>query len=167
MDSIQLTHNQVKNNKTDKEIIVIACTIRTPENVGMLFRISEAFGVQKVILIGESPNLSNKKVLRTARSTEKKLNIEFVAEVQEIIMTLQKNKFQLIGLELTNKSTRLQEFDFKTSNKIAIFIGSERFGISNEILQQLDKTVHVDLFGENSSVNVVNAVAIALYEIMR
>ena len=167
MNSIQLTHNQVRNNNNNKEIIVITDTIRTPENVGMIFRVSEAFGVKKVILLGDSPKLSNKKVLRTARSTEKNLQIEYVDEIQLVVDDLIKNNFQLIGLELTNSSIGINQFTVSSINKIAIFIGAERFGIDEKILKQLEKIVHIDLFGKNSSINVVNALAIALFELTK
>ena len=160
----QLLHSQVVNNKLIKELVVVSENIRTPENVGMLFRISEAFGVKKVFLVGESPNLENKKVLRTARSTDKNLDIQLFNNSEEVIKKLNQDGFQLVGLELTSKSKYIAISDF-SKNKIAIFIGAERFGLSQETLQKLDKSVHINLFGKNSSINVVNALAIALYQI--
>ena len=160
----QLLHSQVVNNKLIKELVVVSENIRTPENVGMLFRISEAFGVKKVFLVGESPNLENKKVLRTARSTDKNLDIQLFNNSEEVIKKLSQDGFQLVGLELTSKSKYIAISDF-SKNKIAIFIGAERFGLSQETLQKLDKSVHINLFGKNSSINVVNALAIALYQI--
>ena len=160
----QLIHSQVVNNKLIKELVVVSENIRTPENVGMLFRISEAFGVKKVFLVGESPNLENKKVLRTARSTDKNLDIQLFNNSEEVIKKLSQDGFQLVGLELTSKSKNIAISDF-SKNKIAIFIGAERFGLSQETLQKLDKSVHINLFGKNSSINVVNALAIALYQI--
>lgn len=163
----QLVHTEIINSKSTKEIIVISENIRTPENVGMLFRISEAFGVKQVFLVGESPNLENKKVLRTARSTNKVLDIQLFENSKEIIEKLKKNNYQLVGLELTDISTSLPNIDVTSNSKIALFIGAERFGIEAKTLEQLDKVIHIDLFGKNSSINVVNALAIALYEITK
>ena len=163
----QLGHQEVINKKQYKELVVVTENIRTPENVGMLFRISEAFGVSKVFLIGDSPNLENKKVIRTARNTEKQLKINLFVDSQEVITKLKKEKYQLIGLELTYASKSLQSVDFLEYDRIALFVGAERFGIAKSTLLQLDQIVHIDLFGKNSSINVVNAVGIALYEINR
>ena len=163
----QLSHNEIVNTINQKEIIVITDNIRTPENVGMLFRVSEAFGVTKVILIGESPDLTNNRVKRTARSTEKELSISFNQNSTEVIQSLKKNSFHLIGLEITNTSTLLNKFNFSKQNKIALFIGNERNGINPEILNELDTILHFDLFGKNSSINVINALTIGLYEILR
>jgi len=163
----QLTHNEVVNTITSKEIIVVSENIRTPENIGMLFRISEAFGVKQVYLVGNTPNLENKKVLRTARSTEKELDIKIFENSNQIIENLKKQGFKLIGLELTDNSKSISKNNFSKFDKIALFIGAERFGIEDSTLKQLNIIVHIDLFGKNSSINVVNALAIALYEISK
>lgn len=163
----QLTHFEVEKVKSNKEIIVIAENIRTPENVGMIFRVSEAFGVKKVIFMGESPNLSNRKVLRTARSTEKELEITLNETPENIIPRLKNEDYLLIGLEITENSKILKNFDFSAHRKIAFFIGAERYGIDEKTLQQLDVNLHFNLFGKNSSVNVVNALTVGLYEATR
>ncbi|MEE9350502.1 MAG: TrmH family RNA methyltransferase [Flavobacteriaceae bacterium] len=167
MNQSQLTHKEVNNKENTKEIVVITNNIRTPENVGMLFRISEAFGVKRIFLIGETPNLNNKKVLRTARSTEKMLDITFVETAAKLITDLRTDNFQLIGLELAQNSVSITDFNFLNQSKIALFVGAERFGIDAQILDNLDACVHINMFGKNSSVNVVNALAIALFEINR
>ena len=161
----QLIHSEITNNIKNKDIIVISDNIRTPENIGMLFRISEAFGVQKVFLVGNSPDLTNKKVLRTARKTEKKLIIKSVEKMQPLLDSLKKENYFLLGLEHTNTSKNIKKYNFSKHQKIVILVGAERFGIEEETLKFLDNTIHIEMFGENSSINVVNALGICLYEI--
>ncbi len=167
MKTKQLAHEEVANKKSKKEIVVVTDGIRTPENVGMIFRIAEAFGVKKVFLVGESPDLNNKKVIRTARSSQKALEIQFLKTMPNLMKKLKKENYLLLGLELTNTSTSIHKFDFTKNKKIALFIGAERFGIAEETLAALDANVHINLFGKNSSINVVNALGICLYEITR
>lgn len=166
MDS-QLSHNQIKNSNHNKELIVISENLRTPENVGMMIRVAEAFGALKVITCGNSHNLTNKKVLRLARSCEKNILFDSNKDIIEAISQLRNDGYTLIGLEITQNSLPIQSFDFKSLNKIALIIGSERQGISDSTIKQLDHTVHFNLFGKNSSVNVINALSIGLYEITR
>jgi 23S rRNA (guanosine2251-2'-O)-methyltransferase len=165
--SKQLTHNEVEQVQSNKEIIVVAENIRTPENVGMIFRVSEAFGVKKVILIGDNIELNNRKIIRTARNTDKELTIQTEETTQSIIADLKTNGYSLLGLEITDSSKLLQNFNFSEHKKIALFIGAERYGISEDTLQNLEDTLHFNLFGKNSSVNVVNALTVGLYEITR
>jgi len=60
-----------------------------------------------------------------------------------------------------------QNFNFSKYQKIAIFIGAERFGIDEKTLTNLNAIVHINMFGKNSSINVVNSLGICLYEITR
>ena len=165
--ALQLDHSQIKNKTTDKEVLIVTENIRTPENVGMIFRISEAFAVKKIIIVGQSPDLLNKKVLRTARSTEKELDILYVEEMQEVISKLKAEDYKLLALEVADTSIDLREYDFSQNNKTALFIGSERFGIESKTLSAMDNCIHINMFGKNSSINVVNALSIALYEFTR
>ncbi len=164
---IQLTHNEVTNTKTNKEIIVVAEEIRSPDNVGMILRVSEAFGCKKVIFLGDTADLENRRVKRTARSADKELEVLFNQHSHEVIQHLKEEKFNLFGLEITDDSLPLKGFDFTERNKIALFIGNERNGIDFPILKEMDAILHFDLFGKNSSINVVNALSVALYEITR
>ncbi len=166
MKTKQLIHSEITNNSKVKEIIVITENVRTPENIGMLFRVSEAFGVKKVFLVGDSPDLTNRKVIRTARNTEKELSIQYFNEMQPLLDSLKNDNYFLIGLELTNNSQNIKNYDFNKHQKIALFIGAERFGISDTTLQNIDVCVHIEMFGKNSSMNVVNALGICLYEIL-
>tara|TARA_B110000259_G_scaffold56002_1_gene66019 strand:+ start:25955 stop:26455 length:501 start_codon:yes stop_codon:yes gene_type:complete len=163
----QLSHNEIKNTATNKEIIVVADEMRSPENVGMILRVSEAFGSKKVIFLGDSPTLEKRKVKRTSRSAEKGLALSFNQLPQEIIKDLKARGFKLIGIEITDNSSAIKEYDFSKINKLAVLIGNEKEGINSAILKQLDSILHFDLFGKNSSINVVNALSVALYEITR
>jgi len=165
--SIQLSHSEITNTVTNNEIIVVADEIRSPANVGMILRVSEAFGSKEVIFLGNTPNLENRKVKRTSRSSENGLKILFNQPTKETIESLKSRDFKLIGIEITDNSSAIKDFDFIKLNKIAVFIGNEKEGIDSEILKKLDCIFHFDLFGKNSSINVVNALSVALYEINR
>ena len=73
--------------------------------------------------------------------------------------------FEKIALEITTESQKIEDLELNFNKKIALIIGSEISGISNELLEICNKTVHIEMFGKNSSMNVVQAASIALYEI--
>ncbi|MFV5700685.1 TrmH family RNA methyltransferase [Flavobacterium sp. XS2P12] len=78
---------------------------------------------------------------------------------------LLESNYEIIPLEITNTSKPLKEIDFLSSKKVALVIGSEINGICNEIFTISNQTVHINMFEENSSMNVVQAASIALYEL--
>ena len=58
----QLSHNDIENEQKQFPITIVCDAIRTPENIGMCFRISESFGVQKIYFHENSPSIENKIV---------------------------------------------------------------------------------------------------------
>jgi tRNA G18 (ribose-2'-O)-methylase SpoU len=70
-------------------------------------------------------------------------------------------------LEITNNSKPLGKFTFPKNKKIALIIGDENFGVSEAVLNLSEDIIHINMFGQNSSMNVVQATSITLYEISR
>lgn len=159
----QLTHYEIKNNEQKFPITIVCDAIRTPENIGMCFRISESFGVQKIYLHESSPSIENKNVQRTARNTINQINFERYTDFEQLILELKKEGNKIIGIEITDKSINIQDYDFTSEKKIVLLLGSERNGIEN--INLVDKTVAIPMYGRNSSMNVIHSLAITLYEV--
>jgi 23S rRNA (guanosine2251-2'-O)-methyltransferase len=160
---IQLTHNDVENNQQKFPITIVCDAIRTPENIGMCFRISESFGVQKIYFHANSPSIENRKVINTARNTIQQINYETYSDFSKTIEALKKEGNTIIGIEITDKSIDIQDFNFKKHEKIVLLLGSERNGIEN--INLVDETIAIPMYGRNSSMNVIHSLAITLYEI--
>ena len=107
-----------------------------------------------------------RKMVKTSRSTEKYVSYELSKNILEVIGSY-KNSHLLLGLEITSNSLPIKEFTFETEKPLALIIGNENFGISEEVLKHLDQTVHITMYGQNSSMNVVQATTVALYEITK
>jgi tRNA G18 (ribose-2'-O)-methylase SpoU len=128
----------------------------------MCFRISESFGVEKIYLHETSPTIENRIVKKTARNTLAQIQHETYTDFTETINNLKSEGNTIIGIEITDQSVDIQEFDFKVYEKIVLLLGSERNGIEN--INLVDKTVSIPMYGRNSSMNVVHSLSIALYE---
>lgn len=159
----QLAHNDVENKQQKFPITIVCDAIRTPENIGMCFRISESFGVEKIYFHENSPSIENRKVINTARNTINQIDYESYRKFDELIHQLKLEGNTIIGIEITDKSIDIQDFDFKNSEKIVLLLGSERNGIEN--INLVDETIAIPMYGRNSSMNVIHSLAITLYEI--
>ncbi|MEO9571528.1 MAG: TrmH family RNA methyltransferase [Polaribacter sp.] len=159
----QLTHYDIKNKQQQFPITIVCDTIRTPENIGMCFRISESFGVQKIYFHENSPSIENRKVINTARNTINQIAHDNYSDFDELINNLKQEENTIIGIEITDKSINIQNFNFKNHKKIVLLLGSERNGIKNTDL--IDETIAIPMYGRNSSINVIHSLAITLYEI--
>ncbi|WP_343330212.1 TrmH family RNA methyltransferase [Polaribacter staleyi] len=159
----QLTHYDIENNQKQFPITIVCDAIRTPENIGMCFRISESFGVQKIYFHEASPSTENRIVKKTARNTVNQIQHEVYNNFEALINQLKAEGNTIIGIEITDKSIDIQDFNFKNHKKIVLLLGSERNGIENVDL--LDHTIAIPMFGRNSSMNVIHSLAITLYEV--
>ena len=163
---MQLNHYNTKFKKQTFSVIIVAENVSNAPNIGSLFRISDAFGVEKLILCGDNIAL-NKKMTKTSRATEKVVSYEFNSSAIEVVKSFKNKGYQIISLEITNKSNPLQTYRFSNKKPIVLVVGDENFGVSEAILSISDDVVHIDMFGQNSSMNVVQATNIILYEITK
>ena len=159
----QLTHYDITNSQKKFPITIVCDAIRTPENIGMCFRIAESFGVSKIYLHENSPSTENRIVKKTARNTINQIAYETYQNFDTLIEQLKHNNHTIIGIEITDESINIQDFDFKNTEKIALLLGSERGGLQN--IELVDSTVAIPMYGRNSSMNVVHSMAITLYEV--
>lgn len=163
---MQLTHYDSKFKKQTFPIILICDNVTNASNIGSLFRVADAFGVEKLVLCGENITLG-RKMMKTSRAAEKVVNFEIAPSALAVAKQLKKLNHQLISLEITDTSTPIHRFQFSEKRPIVIVVGDENFGVSKDILTISDAVVHIDMFGRNSSMNVVQAANIALYEITK
>ena len=95
------------------------------------------------------------------------MNYDIQESALKVIEKLKDRDYQIISLEITTTSQPIYNFKFSTKKPIVLVIGDENFGVSEAILNQSNAIIHIDMFGKNSSMNVVQATNIALYEITK
>ncbi|TYA78632.1 TrmH family RNA methyltransferase [Seonamhaeicola marinus] len=163
---MQLTHYNNNFSKRIFPITVVCDNVTNAPNIGSLFRICDAFGIEKLILCGNSIPFG-RKMTKTSRATEKSVNFEIHDSALDIISDLKSKDYNIISLEITNESKPIHLCKFSQDKPIVLIIGDENFGIQEPLLKLSDATIHIDMFGQNSSMNVVQATNIALYEITK
>lgn len=164
---MQLTHHNTLFQKKEFPLILVCDTVTSPANIGGLFRIAEAFGIREILFCGNRPPEFSPRMKKTARSADKRVSSSYNKNTTEIIARLKDEEFTIVSLEITAQSTALHHFDFSAFSKIALVAGNESLGVSPDAIRASDHCVHIEMFGNNSSMNVVQATGIALYEITR
>jgi TrmH family RNA methyltransferase len=129
--------------------------IRSPYNLGAIFRTASAFGVEKIWLSKDCPSVDHPRCQKTAMGSTTHLAWERCEELRPSL--------PMFGLELGG--TSLDQFNFP--HRALVAIGSEEWGLSPQTLMQCKKSlgiVTIPLHGQKSSLNVAASVAILLYE---
>ena len=161
----QLTHYNTTFENKQFPITVICDEVYFQDNIGSIFRICDAMGVSKIIFSGEDFVFSERKINKTSRSTHKHLPYEILKSKETLIEFIQKSEAQVVAIEITATSQPLNTLQLIPNQPLLLIIGNEIHGISDEILTIVATHTHIPMFGKNSSMNVVQSLAIALYEI--
>ena len=98
---MQLTHSNSNFNNKKFPIVLICDHVTNAPNIGGLFRISDAFGVERLILCGDNISLG-RKVSKTSRATEKSVEFLLNKNISEIVNNYKQRDFQIIALEITS-----------------------------------------------------------------
>ena len=167
MKDYQLMHDECKKEIRKYPICLLANDINVPMNIGNLFRMADALGVQKIFLCGTSPVPPNKKINRSARATVKIVDYEYQADALEVVRQLKSENYTIVSLEITKNSLDILDFRPKPTDKICLIIGSENTGVSQDLLDASDVAVHIQMYGQNSSMNVAMATTIAVFELIK
>lgn len=146
-------------------LVLIAHNIRSAENVGSLFRSADALGVSKIYLSGYTPKITHPKLKKTALGAEKSVSSEQEVNIQKVLEKLKREEYHIVGLEIDNKSTALNQFK-AGSQKIALLLGNEVEGIPPYLREICDELIYIPMQGIKESLNVTIAAAVASYVLL-
>jgi 23S rRNA (guanosine2251-2'-O)-methyltransferase len=145
-------------------MIVLLDNIRSTYNVGSILRTCDALGVKRVYLCGLTPDADNQKVLKTSLGAEKNIKVIYASSTLIVCKKLLKEKYHLISLELNKNSEDINRV--KIVEPIALVIGNEISGVSDDILQLSEKIIHIPMKGVKESLNVSVAFGIAAHALL-
>jgi tRNA G18 (ribose-2'-O)-methylase SpoU len=161
---VQLVHQQTQWKKHSFPITIACDNWQDPRNVGMAFRLAEAFGVQSLWLGGSTPVPPNQKIKRASRSTYQRIPYIQQADLKAALLEAKTAGQRIIGIEITSNSSKLGDVATRYYNqKNILVLGAEKQGISEDILSIVDACAHIPMYGDNSSLNVATALAVSLY----
>jgi len=148
---------------SEREILdftVVLDRLRSPFNVGSIFRSSDSFGVKEIVIVKPGASIEHKRAIKTARGTEKRVTWKALDENKTLESLKGKNVF---ALELGGQNID----QFKFPNEGIVIIGSEELGVSPSFLKAADESygrVSIPLFGTKGSLNVSVAFGILIYK---
>ncbi|RMF41296.1 MAG: TrmH family RNA methyltransferase [Planctomycetota bacterium] len=140
--------------------MMVVSPMRSSVNLSRLVRLAGCAGIQRILYAGQG------RVDRTiARNAADIVAIEKHRSLLPLLAGLRSDGFRCVGLEQTTGSTVL--YDYRFTRKTALVIGSEREGLSQEVLNLLDEVIEIPVYGQPASYNVVTATTMAVYEYCR
>jgi len=145
-------------------VVAILDNIRSPFNVGSIFRSSDCFGISELALCGITLTPDSLKIQRTAMGTTEQVEWKYFERTAKAIKHYRELGYQILALETTSEAIDLAEIrDFSHT---AFVFGNEEFGIPEEHLALCDQVIQIPLVGIKNSLNVANSFAVVGYQIL-
>jgi tRNA G18 (ribose-2'-O)-methylase SpoU len=167
MANLQLDHSRHRPARHALALRYLVHDFEVAMNVGSVFRIGDALGVEMIHLTGRSAVPPNRKLRRTSRGTEQHVPFRHDAEPLPVLRELKADGYRIVCLELTSASIDIRELPVAPADRLCLVLGSENRGVSQALLDASDHTVHIPMLGVHSSMNVATACAIVSFEITR
>lgn len=171
----KLSHDEISLKRSTLETIssvkklpvyVILNSIRSNYNVGSIFRTSDGAMIEKLYLCGYTPHPPKKEILKTALGATESVNWEYFKDPLNVIKELKSKGIKICALELTENSIPYYELT-KNDFPLALVVGNEISGVSQEILDHCDFSIEIPQYGIKQSLNVAVAYGIAVYEMRK
>ena len=158
-DYISPKHSPLRERSV-KNCYLLLDNIRSPYNVGAIFRSAESFGIKKIFLLGATASPTHPRAVRTACGCDEIVPYEYIA-IEDLSTVVEGEAFNnIFALECGGKD--INSFEFPSSG--CCIIGSEEFGVSEELLRLSKAIVSIPMYGLKGSLNVSVAAGIALFK---
>lgn len=153
--------DRVLTNRTNHFCVVVE-DVYQMHNTSAVMRSCEVFGIQNLHVIEQKNGKTIDKEI--ALGAEKWVDIHRHANNQVCVDSLKKQGYQIVATTPHAKASNLDDFD--VSKPSAIFFGTEKSGLSDEVLNQADAYITIPMFGFTESLNISVSAAIILNTII-
>jgi len=144
-------------------LIVVAEAIEKPGNLGTILRSSDASGVNGLVVCDRCTDLHNPNVVRASVGTLFTVPV-VEAGSMETLEWLHENNIAIVA---TTPSAEQEYTDVDMTGPVAIVVGTEQLGLSQQWLDAADIAVKIPMMGIADSLNVATATTLLLYEVLR
>ena len=170
--SYQLTKEELRNEKKRREefknierndIYIILDSLKCAHNIGTILRLSDSLQAKKVYICGNTIVPPNKKIRSSSRGAEKWVPWEYHENAVSVAKALKESGVQIVAVEVTNDSIDYREYN--PAGPVCLILGREYDGVSQELLDIADVSIHLPLLGMANSINVSTAASVAMSDV--
>jgi len=148
-------------------LIVVLDNIRSLNNVGSVFRTSDAFLIKKIYLCGITATPPNKEIHKTALGATESVSWEYRESTVDLLQELQANGVKVGAIEQAENSVSLQDFNLERDTTYAIVFGNEVKGVQQEVVSMSDYCIEIPQFGTKHSLNIAVCCGVVLWDLFK
>lgn len=152
--------------KADKiPLIVVLDNVRSMNNIGSVFRTSDAFLVEAIYLCGITATPPNKDIHKTALGATESVNWKYFDDSHDALKQLRAENIILIAIEQTRGGMSLADFNPEPDQRYAVIFGHEIRGVQQSVVDLCDQCIYLPQFGTKHSLNISVCAGIVIWEL--
>lgn len=162
---IELTRISTEDyRRSDKlPLKVVVDSVRSMNNIGSIFRTSDAFMVDEIILCGITAEPPHPEIHKTALGAEESVAWRYCESAVDVVKELQAEGVKVCCLEQAHNSVALHDFTPSDGDVYAIVVGNEVEGVSQQVVDIADTVLEIPQFGTKHSLNVAVSAGLAIW----
>jgi len=153
---------EIKKSRFQQPVYIILENVLDTYNIGGFFRLADAIGAKCIYLCGDCATPPNHRIVKASVGTFQLVTWKYCASVLEAIKEVRSFGATVIAVEQSSASRDYRRVKYRRPS--AFIFGNESYGLSKEVLQLVDKSVEIPMYGFNKSLNVMVAAGLVLYE---
>lgn len=146
-------------------LIIILDNIRSLNNIGSVFRTSDAFLVEKIYLCGITATPPHNDIRKTALGSTQTVDWEYVPHTLDIIEQLKSENVKIVSIEQAENATMLNEFEPQSNETYAMVFGNEVKGVAQEVVDVSDLVIEIPQFGTKHSLNISVSCGVVVWDV--
>ena len=156
-------------------LVMVLDNVRSMHNIGSVFRTSDAYVVEKVVLCGITAQPPHPDIHKSALGAEFSVDWEYYADTNEAVAALKSQGYEVWAIELAENSVMLQDFFNRTTphssslipHSYAVVLGNEVKGVQQSVIDQCEGCIELPQFGTKHSLNVSVTAGIVIWEFFK
>jgi tRNA G18 (ribose-2'-O)-methylase SpoU len=148
-------------------IIIVLDNVRSLNNIGSVFRTSDAFRLEAIYLCGITATPPHREIEKTALGATVSVNWQYFPSTIDAVKALQLQGYKVIAIEQAQESILLQNYQPTAREKIALVFGNEVMGVEQAVMDIVDTVIEIPQFGTKHSFNISVSVGIVVWELWR
>lgn len=144
--------------------VVILDNIRSLNNIGSVFRTSDAFLVKEIYLCGITATPPHPDIHKTALGAEDSVMWHYYDNTLDVIDKLHQDGYTVLSIEQVNNSISLENVVLDKNKKYAVVLGNEVKGVQQEVVDKCDGCVELPQHGTKHSLNVSVTAGIVIWD---
>ena len=147
--------------------IIVLDNVRSLNNIGSVFRTSDAFLVEEIYLCGITATPPHPDIHKTALGAEDSVKWSYFADTIEAVDKLHAMGYTVYSIEQVKDSISLESIQLEKKQKYAVILGNEVKGVQQEVVDKCDGCIEIPQFGTKHSLNVSVTAGLVIWDFFK